>query len=138
MSDGLVISGDDDAGKRAELERKAAAWDQIVEEQKRAEGPPRFKAIVSLKTAGDRILMSSVSENRCKRWIENHCPRGQHIFLLAPDGTMLTYEAERSSGGPRGEDIDVWQEFDRERYQAPTLDPVNTNDPWADAWEGVQ
>jgi hypothetical protein len=100
--------------------------------------PPRYKVIVSLKTAGDRVLFSSVSEKRTKAWVENHCPRGSHFFMLAPDGSMSSYEAERATGGPQGEDLDTWQPFDRDAYQAPELAPVNVNDPWADAWEGAQ
>lgn len=130
---------DEENGRRTlEVERKAAEYDKIVAAQKAAEGPERFKAIVSLKGNGDRTLMTSVSKKRVQKWIENHCPRGQHIFLLCPDGSMESYEHERQSGGARGEDVDMWQEFDRESYQAPSLDPVNTADPWADAWEGVQ
>lgn len=101
-------------------------------------GPPRFKAVVSLKGAGDRVLFSSVSEKRTKKWIEDHCPRGQHVHLQSPDGSLSSYEHERHAGGPQGEDVDVWQEFDRDEYQAPDLAPVNTADPWADAWEGAQ
>ena len=123
-------------------EEKAAAYDQMVADQKAAAkanaGPARYKVIVSLLTAGDRVLFSSVSQSRAKQWIEDHCPRGSHFFLLAPDGSMSSYEAERATGGPRGEDLETWQPFDRAAYQAPELAPVNAHDPWADAWEGAQ
>lgn len=99
-------------------------------------GGPRYKVIVSNNMAGDRVLFSSVSENRAKAWIEGHCPRGSHFFLLAPDGSMSSYEAERT--GVQGEDAESWAAFDRDEYQAPSLAPVNSNDPWADAWEGAQ
>jgi hypothetical protein len=119
---------------------KAAAYDNLLAKQNGGQGanaaPPRFKVIVSNNMAGDRVLFSSVSENRAKTWIEGHCPRGSHFFLLAPDGTMTSYEAERT--GAQGEDADPWAVFDRAEYQAPSLAPVNTNDPWADAWEGTQ
>lgn len=101
-------------------------------------GPPRYKVVVSNALAGDRVLFSSVSKNRARAWVENNCPRGSHFFVLGPDGSMESYEHERHSGGPQGEDIDPWQEFDRDAYQAPSLEPVNTHDPWADAWEGAQ
>jgi hypothetical protein len=101
-------------------------------------GPDRYKVVVSHKGAGDRVLFSSVSQSRARKHIERTCPRGQHHFLLNPDGTMESYEAERESGGPQGEDVEMWQPFDRDAYQAPELSPVNTNDPWADAWEGAQ
>jgi hypothetical protein len=116
---------------------KAAAYDAL---QRGGQGtnaaPPRFKVIVSNNMAGDRVLFSSVSEKRAMQWIEGHCPRGSHFFLLSPDGTMRSYEAERT--GSQGEDAEQWAVFDRAEYQAPSLAPVNTNDPWADAWEGAQ
>lgn len=119
-------------------EEKAAAYDEMMAKQGGASGPERFKVMVSNKMTGDRTLFSSVSEKRAKKYIEDRCPRGSHFFLLAPDGSMSSYEHERLTGGPQGEDIEAWQPFDREAYQAPDLSPVNTNDPWADAWEGAQ
>jgi hypothetical protein len=118
---------------------KAAAYDEMLASQANTKkGPDRYKVVVSLKTAGDRVLFSSVSQKRAMKWIEDHCPRGSHFHLLMPDGTTMSYEHERHTGGPQGEDIEAWQPFDRDEYQAPDLMPVNTNDPWADAWEGVQ
>jgi hypothetical protein len=111
----------------------------VLANAQNAGAPPRYRVVVSNKMSGDRVLFSSVSQTRAKKWIENHCPRGSHFFLLGPDGSTSSYEAERSTGmGPNGEDIDTWQPFDREAYQAPDLSPVNSNDPWADAWEGAQ
>jgi hypothetical protein len=128
--------------KAAVYEEKAAAYDRMVAEQAEAKkanaGPDRYKVIVSDPGAMDRTLFSSVSANRARTYVEQRCPRGQHIFVLAPDGTMESYEAERLTGGPRGEDVDAWQEFDREAYSSPELSPVNSSDPWADAWEGAQ
>jgi hypothetical protein len=119
-----------------EMARKAKAYDEMT--GARANQPKRFRVIVSVKTAGDRVLFSSVSAKRARKWIEDHCPRGSHFFLSCPDGSMLSYEHERHSGGPQGEDIDPWQEFDRDAYQQPELAPVSIHDPWADAWEGAQ
>lgn len=104
------------------------------------DAPPRYRVVESLQRGGGtgRVFFSSVSQSRAKKWVEDHCPRGSHFFLLAPDGSMSSYEAERASGGPQGEDLDTWQPFDRDAYQAPELAPVNTHDPWADAWEGAQ
>lgn len=122
-------------------EDKAAAYDKMMADQAGRNGnaaPPRYKVIVANKMAGDRVLFTSVSKTRAKAHIERTCPRGSHHFLLNPDGSMESYEAERATGGPRGEDVDTWQPFDREAYQAPDLSPVDSNDPWADAWEGAQ
>ena len=119
-------------------EQKAALLHDLQADTKASSGPARYKAVVSLKTAGDRVLFSSVSRRRVEAFIERSCPRGSHFFLLAPDGTTWSYEHERLTGGPQGEDLEAWQPFDRDAYQAPDLVPVNTNDPWADAWEGAQ
>jgi hypothetical protein len=119
-------------------DEKVAAYDAMMAEKAKNAGPARYKVVVSFKGAGDRVLFSSVSETRAKRYIEQNCPRGSHFFLLAPDGSMSSFEHERNTGGPKGEDVETWQPFDREAYQAPELTPVNTNDPWADAWEGAQ
>jgi hypothetical protein len=117
---------------------KAAAFDEMMRGSKKS-GPERYKVIVSNNMAGDRVLFSSVSKKRAMAHIERTCPRGSHHFLLNPDGSMESYEAERLTGGPQGEEYDSgWMPFDRDAYQAPDLSPVNTNDPWADAWEGAQ
>jgi hypothetical protein len=121
---------------------KAEAYDKLLAEQeetrKAKQGPPRYKVIVSDPTANDRTLFSSVSQNRARTWVEQHVPRGQHVFVLNPDGSMDGYEFERISGGPQGEDVEMWQPFDRDEYSSPELTPVNVHDPWADAWEGAQ
>ena len=114
---------------------KIAAYDA---QQAASAGPDRYKVIVSNKISNNRTLFSSVSEKRARNYVEMKCPRGQHFFVLSPDGSMASYEAERLTGGPQGEDVEAWQPFDRDSYQAPDLSPVNTNDPWADAWEGAQ
>ena len=101
-------------------------------------GPDRYKVVVSNKIAGDRVLFSSVSQKRARAFVEQRCPRGSHFHVQAPDGSMESYEHERHTGGPQGEDVEAWQSFDRDAYQAPDLSPVNTADPWADAWEGAQ
>jgi hypothetical protein len=117
---------------------KAALYDEMQAASAAKKGPERYRVVVANKMAGDRVLFSSVSKNRAKAHIERTCPRGSHHFLLNPDGSMESYEAERATGGPQGEDVETWQPFDREEYQAPDLSPVNTSDPWADAWEGAQ
>lgn len=118
---------------------KAAAFDDMMAKQQGASKvPDRYKVVVSNKTFGDRILYSSVSKSRARKFVEDKCPRGQHFHVQNPDGSMESYEAERASGGPQGEDVEMWQPFDRDAYQAPDLSPVNTSDPWADAWEGAQ
>ncbi len=117
---------------------KVAAFDKIQADSAGSKAPPRFKVIVSNPDSRDRVLFSSVSEKRTKKYVEDNCPRGQHFFVLSPDGSMASYEAERASGGPQGEDIETWQPFDRDSYSSPELSPVNAHDPWADAWEGTQ
>jgi|SRR5215469_4894890 len=115
---------------------KAAAYDEMMAKQNGGNRPDRYKVIVSNNFTGDRVLFSSVSENRARAYVEKNCPRGSHFFVLSPDGSMHAYEAERTD--PQGGDVEQWAEFDRDAYQAPTLAPISTNDPWADAWEGAQ
>ena len=120
---------------------KAAAYDAMMAGKKAGNaGPPRYKVVESLQRGtADRVFFSSVSQKRARAFVEQRCPRGSHFFLLNPDGSMESYEAERLTGGPQGEEYDSgWLTFDRDGYQAPELAPVNTNDPWADAWEGAQ
>lgn len=101
--------------------------------------PARYKVVESLQRGGaDRVFFTSVSKARAKAFIERNCPRGSHFHLLNPDGTMESYEHERNTGGPQGEELDAWQPFDRDAYQAPELTPTSAADPWADAWEGAQ
>lgn len=116
-----------------------AAAKQVLALAGSNKGPERYKVVVSNALAGDRVLFSSVSKKRAMAHVERTCPRGSHHFLLNPDGSMESYEHERLTGGPQGEEYDTgWAPFDRDAYQAPDLSPVNTNDPWADAWEGAQ
>lgn len=116
---------------------KVAAFD-AMQAEKNPSGPARYKVLVSNASNGDRTLFTSVSQRRAEKYIEDNCPRGSHFFLRHPDGSDWSYEHERLTGGPRGEDVAAWQPFDRAAYQAPDLQPVNTSDPWADAWEGAQ
>lgn len=120
------------------MEEKAALYDKQQGALPAGNGSvPRFKVVESLNRGGaDRVLFSSVSEKRARAHLEKTCPRGSHHHLVLPDGSTESYEAERT--GAQGEDVDAWGPFDRDAYQAPDLTPVNTNDPWADAWEGAQ
>lgn len=117
---------------------KVAAFDALQAQSTGAKNPPRYKVVVSDPNARDRTLFSSVSEKRAREYVEKNCPRGSHFFVLSPDGSMHSYEHERHSGGPQGEDIEAWQPFDRDAYSSPELQPSSVNDPWADAWEGAQ
>lgn len=128
----LLLQAEQEAEERKQLEFLSAKYASATS------GPARYSVIVSRKDAGNRTLFSSVSEKRAMKWLEDHCPRGSHFFLLTPDGEMWSYEHERKDGGPRGEDIETWQLFDRDAYQNPELSPVDAHDPWADAWEGAQ
>lgn len=127
-------SQEDVVAAQAVLERAG-----IKKDDGKKKAPPRYRVIVSNALAGDRTLFSSVSETRARKWVENNCPRGSHFFVRDPDGNDWSYEHDRHTGGPQGEDVEVWQPFDRAAYQAPTLDAQPAgNDPWADAWEGAQ
>lgn len=78
-----------------------------------------------------RVMFRSVSENRARQWLMNHCPRGSEMHLEGPDGSTHSYEAERA--GENGADADRWDaNFDPDSWT-----PVDQNEPpgdsiWAD------
>lgn len=77
----------------------------------------RYKVRLSHPGDRKRVVFSSVSERRARRFIQNRYPRGEEAYLEKPDGTFESYQHERS--GPRGEDVDQWGEFDPESYKPP-------------------
>jgi hypothetical protein len=114
-----------------------AAAQAVLAQATAAATPARYKVVVSDPAQNDRVLFSSMSEKRTKQWVEQHVPRGEDVFVLSPDGAMSSYAQERTIG-PKGEDVEPWQSFDRTAYSRPELHTVSAHDPWADAWEGAQ
>ena len=94
--------------------------------------PPteRYRVRLSHPHANKRIVFSSVSEKRARRFVANRFPRGEEAYLEAPDGTTEAYQHERT--GPYGEDADQWAPFDPEAYQPPEEAAPPGEAAWAD------
>jgi hypothetical protein len=97
-----------------------------------APSPPtdRWKVRSSFPTDRKRILFSSVSEARARRYVANRFPRGEEAYLEAPDGTTEAYQHERS--GPYGEDADQWAAFDPDSWTPPAEQEPPGQSAWAD------
>jgi hypothetical protein len=78
-----------------------------------------------------RTVFRSVSEQRARQWLANHCPRGSELHLVGPDGTTHSYEHERA--GENGTDAERWDpNFDRDTW-TPTDQAEPPGDSiWAD------
>jgi hypothetical protein len=123
--------------ERAELARKAAAYDKLQAEQaaaNTAEKPQFFMVKTANPRANGRILFRSVSQKRAMAWIEQHIPRGGEFYLEAPDGSTMSYEQERT--GEKGADTDQWQPYDPSTYVAPELNQAAAGSG-GDAWSDV-
>ena len=96
------------------------------------DGPPTDRWVVKLSHPLDhsKQVFSSVSEKRARRFIQNRYPRGSEAYLVGPDGTTESYEAERT--GPYGEDMDQWGEFDPASYRPPEEAPPPGESAWGD------
>jgi hypothetical protein len=94
--------------------------------------PPtnRYKVRLSHPRDNKRTVFSSISENRARQFIVNRFPRGEEAYLELPDGSTEAYQHERT--GPYGEDMEKWQPFDPEAYQAPEEVLPPGESAWAD------
>lgn len=90
----------------------------------------RFKVRLSHPAERQKVVFSSLSENRARTYLANHYPRGSEAYLEHPDGTAESYEAERQ--GENGGDAEPWAEFDPNAYTPPDeAEPPGASD-WAD------
>jgi hypothetical protein len=96
------------------------------------DGPPTDRWVVKLSHPLDhsKQVFSSVSEKRARRFVQNRYPRGSEAYLVGPDGTTESYEAERT--GPYGEDAEQWAEFDPASYRPPEEAPPPGESAWGD------
>jgi hypothetical protein len=119
--------------ERAELLRKAAAYDQMQADAAttKAEKPKFYMVKVSNPVSNGRIVFRSVSQKRAMAWVEAHCPRGSEFYLEAPNGDIMSYEQERT--GEKGTDVDQWAEYDPSQYVSPELNVPGQADAWSDA-----
>jgi hypothetical protein len=97
-----------------------------------AAGPPtdRYRVRLSHPLDRRRIVFSSVSANRARKFVANRFPRGSEAYLELPDGSAEHYEHERT--GPYGEDVDQWQPFDPDSYKPPEEAEPPGQSAWAD------
>jgi hypothetical protein len=95
-------------------------------------GPPteRWRVRASHPRDNKRVLFSTVSETRARKFMVNRFPRGSEAYLEAPDGSTESYENERA--GPYGEDAEQWASFDPEAYIPPEEQPPPGESAWAD------
>jgi len=99
---------------------------------KKEDGPPRWRVRLSHPLENRKVVFSSVSENRARRFVTNRYPRGEEAYLEAPDGTTESYQQERT--GPKGEDAEQWDAFDPAAYMPPEeVQPVGEA-----AWQDVE
>ena len=94
--------------------------------------PGRYQVRLSHPQERKKVVFSSISENRARRFIQNRFPRGSEAYLEKPDGTFEHYEGERT--GPHGEDADQWADFDPESY----VPPEEAAPPGEAAWQDVE
>jgi len=94
------------------------------------DSPGRWRVRLSHPLENKKVVFSSVSEIRARRHVINRYPRGEEAYLEAPDGTIESYQQERT--GPKGEDAEQWAAFDPESYMPPEeVVPVGEA-AWAD------
>lgn len=77
-----------------------------------------------------RRVFSTVSESRARTFLMRRYPRGSEAYLQSPDGTIESYEMERS--GDFGVDAPQWMNFDPETYQPPDEATPPGESEWAD------
>ena len=94
------------------------------------EAPQRFKVRLSHPLENKKVVFSSVSEARARRFVQNRYPRGEEAYLESPDGSTQSYQHERT--GPKGEDAEQWADFDPETYIPPEEAPPPGESAWAD------
>lgn len=101
-------------------------------EKDKDDSPGRFQVRLSHPTERKKVVFSSISESRARRFIQNRYPRGSEAYLELPDGSFESYEHERA--GEHGEDADQWGEFDPEAYTPPE----EQQPPGEAAWQDVE
>jgi hypothetical protein len=92
--------------------------------------PERFQVRLSHPGERKRVVFSSLSEKRARKFVQNRFPRGEEAYIEMPDGSFESYQAERE--GPHGEDMDQWTPFDPESWTPPDETPAPGESAWAD------
>lgn len=113
-------------------QRTQTATQKEYQEKKKDDTPGRFEVILSHPGDRKKVVFSSISEKRARRFVETRYPRGEEAYLKSPDGKFESYQHERT--GPHGEDAEPWDEFDPESYKPPEDQPP----PGEAAWQDVE
>jgi len=92
--------------------------------------PGRWRVRLSHPHENKKVVFSSISEARARRFVANRYPRGEEAYLESPAGKTESYQHERT--GPKGEDADQWADFDPEAYQPPEEQAPPGEAAWAD------
>jgi hypothetical protein len=92
--------------------------------------PGRWKIRSSFPIDNKRVLFSSVSEKRARKYIANRFPRGSEAYLESPDGSFESYEHERSD--EYGVETDQWAEFDPTTWVPPSEQEPPGQSAWGD------
>lgn len=93
-------------------------------------GPKWYRVRSSFPEDRKRILFSSVSETRARKFITNRFPRGEEAYLELPDGSFEAYQHERQ--GEHGTDTDQWAPFDPESWRPPAEQEPPGQSAWGD------
>lgn len=92
--------------------------------------PGRWRVRSSFPTDRKRVLFSSISESRAKRFIVNRFPRGEEAYLEAPDGSTQSYAEERADD--YGVEVEKWTAFDPETWRPPEEQEAPGQSAWGD------
>ena len=94
------------------------------------ESPGRFQVRLTHPLERKRVVFSSISEKRARKFVQNRFPRGEEAYIEMPDGSFESYQHERE--GPHGEDMDQWGSFDPDAWLPPDEAPAPGESAWAD------
>jgi hypothetical protein len=96
----------------------------------RSEDLPWIFVKLTHRNHHDRIVFRSLSETRARGFVERRYPRGSEAYLLLPDGSIESYEAERQ--GEFGTDIPQWMKFDPASWNPPDQQAPPGETMWSD------
>jgi hypothetical protein len=94
------------------------------------DAPDRFQVRLTHPLERKRVVFSSISEKRARKYVQNRYPRGEEAYIQMPDGSFESYQHERE--GPHGEDMDQWAPFDPDKWLPPDEAPAPGESAWAD------
>jgi hypothetical protein len=96
----------------------------------KATAPQFYRVRLSHPVHHKRTVFRSVSLKRTRAWVESRYPRGSEAYLEHPDGTMEAFENERA--GDKGQDAELWQEFNPEAWLPAEMAEPPGDSAWAD------